>query len=210
MKICKDVSYQRDTTLHVKGHLAYYISRALIVTRDIKLIYTYFHEVLEFHKTQQKLLHKTREIIIKSLWVFETPDLTPTIELDLDVKKTNNEERSNEENQEVTSFISVEGQVREASKKLESGEDCRDVKENEDKEIECKYVLKEASAIKSRNNGRSRTPSPSQHIDGSGKYEEIPREFFCPISNIFMADLVTILASDFIYDRDFVKELHQP
>jgi hypothetical protein len=171
---------------------------------------TYFHEILEFHKTRQKLLQETREIIIKSLRVFETPDLAPTIEADLDVKTTSNEECLNEENQEVTGFVNAEGQVREASEKLESGEDCRDVKENEDHEIECKSILKEASAIKYQNYGQSRTPSPSQHIHGGEKYEEIPKGFFCPNSNRFMADLITIPASDFIYDQDFVKELHHP
>jgi hypothetical protein len=95
-------------------------------------------------------------------------------------------------------------------KKLESGEDCWDVKDNEDQEIECKSVLKEASVIKSRNYGRSRIPSPSQHIHGNEKYEEIPKEFFYPNSNKFMADPITIPASDFIYDQDFVKELHHP
>jgi hypothetical protein len=78
---------------------------------------TYFHEVLEFHKTQRKLLQEMREIIKKSLRVFETPDLAPTIEEDLDVKKSSNDECLNEENQEVTGFVNAEGQVREASEK---------------------------------------------------------------------------------------------
>jgi hypothetical protein len=162
---------------------------------------TYFHEILEFDKTQQKLLQEMREIIIKSLRVFETLDLAPTIEVDLDVKKTSNEECLNEEKKEVTGFVNVEGQVRGASEKLESGED----QENEDHEIECKSILKEASAIKSRNYGQSRTSSPSQHIHGSKIYEQIPKKFICPNSNRFMVDLITILASDFIYDQDFVK-----
>ena len=149
-----------------------------------------------------------RKTIIKSLRVFETLDLAPTIEADLDIKKTNNEEYSNKENQKAIGFVNVEGQAREASKKLESGEDCQDVKENEDQEIEFKSILKEESALKSKNYSGSRTPSPIQHIHGSEKYKEIPKQFFCPISNRFMLDPVTILASDFIYDRDFVKELH--
>ena len=49
-----------------------------------------------------------------------------------------------------------------------------------------------------------------KHIHGNEKYEEIPKEFFCPNSNRFMAYLITIPTSDFIYDQDFVKELHHP
>lgn len=44
----------------------------------------------------------------------------------------------------------------------------------------------------------------------SEKYEEIPKEFFCPLSENFMSTPISVPSSDLTYNRDSIKNLYHP